>query len=97
MGPIPFIMYVNDLPDSVQSYTWVFLQMTQNCIIQSVYQKTPQFYRMTLTQFCNGVAHGYPFLTFLNAIIAPSVILTPTLSIFSPLKIMRCQLEFQLF
>ena len=47
--------------------TWAFLQMTQNCIAQSVYQRTPQFYRMTSTQF-------YPFLTFLNIIIAPSVL-----------------------
>ena len=59
-------------------------------ITQSVYQRTPQFYRMTLTQFCNSVPHSYPFLTFLNAIIAPSVILPPTLSIFSPLNMMGC-------
>ena len=63
--------------------TWAILQMTQNCIAQSVYQRTLQFCRMTLTLFCNIVAHGCPFLTFLNVIIAPLVIVPPTLSIFS--------------
>jgi len=41
--------------------TWAFLQMTQNCITQSVYQRTPQFYRMSaVLQWC------VTWLSFLN-------------------------------
>jgi len=77
-GPTLFIIYVYDLPDCIQPLGIFADDNKLYCPIS-----LPQDHSILQALSCNGVAHGYPFSTFLNVIIAPSVTLLSTPGIFS--------------
>ena len=78
LGPLLFTIFINNLPLSITSHVYKYLQMIQK---STILYKTVGFSKMIWINLCSGLGSGYCILILTNVIFYILVKTTPTLNI----------------
>ena len=72
LGPVLFLLYINDLPDNVTSNVYMFADDAKIYRIRLL-TKIPPFYKMILTVCKVGQPNGSSILIYINAMLCLSI------------------------